>query len=119
MENLGYRRTCWLWFPIRFSKYKIEKTFSGDLELICETGVLNKRIEKMKLYKVNDIGYNRTLGNFMFGVSNLRIHSSDKSCSVVNVTKIRGGRDFMTSLEEMVASERQRMNVTYAERNLM
>lgn len=118
MENLN-RRTCWLWFPIRFSKYRVEKTFSGDLELICETGILNKRIDKLKLFKVNDVSYSRTMGNFFFGVSNVTIHSADKSSGTKRIVKIRKGREFMTTIEEIVATERQRMNVGYAERNVM
>ena len=57
MENLN-RRKCWLWFPIRFTFYEIEKKYD-DIELKITSGLLSKKVEKIKFdnrYYRNDIG---------------------------------------------------------------
>lgn len=113
------RKSCWMWFPIRFTSYEVRKNVAGEMELVMEKGVLNKRIEKMKLFKITDISYRRGLGNFFCGVSNLTLFSTDVSSSQLRIVKIRKGRDFMNHLEKVVASERERLNVTYKETNLV
>ena len=62
------RRKCWLWFPIRFTKYEVMEK-NGDYELVITTGLLAKHINRIKLYRINDITYDRTIGNFFCGVA--------------------------------------------------
>jgi Bacterial membrane flanked domain. len=68
-----------MWFPITFTTYEIRKKDDTDLELRVKTGLISAKEEKIKLYKINDISFNRGIMNFLFGVGNLTINSSDKS----------------------------------------
>lgn len=111
-------RKCFLWFPIRFTKYSIIKNFD-DYELVVNTGLLSQREEKIKLFKINDIGYERTLGNLICGVGNIRVASSDSSSRRITISKIKGYRDFGKQLEDLVYSERKKMNVNYSETNIV
>ncbi len=110
------RRKCWLWFPIRFTKYEVMEK-NGDYELVITKGLLAKHINRIKLFKINDITYDRTLGNFFCGVANIKLETSDQSSrySGCTISKIRHAKDFMQHLEDLVQDERKRMNVTYSE----
>lgn len=116
--TLDCRRKCWLWFPIRFTKYEIIKK-NEDLELVITKGLIAKNIDKVKLFKINDLTYNRTLGNFLFGVANIIVDSSDSSAKRCKIAKIRGARQFLELLEERVNEERKRVKVSYSETNLV
>lgn len=113
-KQISKRRKCFLWFPIRMATYTIQEGFD-DIELVVETGLIFKKIEKTKLFKVSDISYERSVGNFFFGVACVKIHSSDASCRVIYMHKIRKARVFMEEIEKIVADERKRVNIGYRE----
>lgn len=117
-EVIFETRKCFLWFPIRFTKYQVVKSYD-DYELIIHKGLISRSEEKIKLFKINDVGYNRSLGNFLFGVGNLTISSSDSSARRTSITKIRNYKDFGKKLEDLIYSERKRMNVIYSENNII
>jgi len=121
MENIKLKkRKCWLWFPIRFTTYSvIEK--NGELELVIKSGLLSTHINKIKLYRINDLTYNRTIGNFFCGVANISVSSSDQSSKYggASISKIHGAKEFLRELEDLVQEERQRMNVRYTESNVI
>lgn len=119
MSCIEKRRKCFLWFPIRTSKYELVKNFSDELELVVTTGILMKRIEKIKLFKITDISYQRSFGNLLCGVGTLTIHSSDASSSAQLIPKIRKPKQFMEMLERCIANERKRMKVGYTETNVV
>ena len=111
------RRKCFWWFPIRFTTYKIEKNHE-DLELIITSGLLSKRVDKLKLYRVTDINYNRSLGNFLFAQGNITLSTTERRGTNVSISKIHGYKEFGKEIEELVYQERKRMNVGYKEQNL-
>lgn len=119
MQVIIKRRKCWLWFPIRFTKYVIAKSFGDDIELIITKGLISKHEEKIKLFKVQDISYNRSVGNFFMGVGNITIASSDISAKFVEIEKIRRAKKFQEKLEELVELERSSNNVTYKEASVL
>ena len=98
------------------------KSDGTKLEVLIDWKVamnyLKMDIEKIKLYKINDLTYRRTLGNFIFGVANIIVESSDTSLRSCKITKIRCAKQFLQELEEKVNQERKRVNVVYSETNL-
>lgn len=119
MAIIDKRRKCFLWFPIRFSKYELNKNFSDELELIVTTGLIVRRIDKIKLFKINDISYKRTVGNFFCGVATVTVHSSDSSAPTQELIKIKRAKKFMEILERNIAEERTRMKIAYRETNII
>ena len=115
---IASRRKCWLWFPIRFTKYEVIKKYD-DLELVITKGLIAKNIEKIKLFKINDLTFNRTLGNFVCGVANIYVESSDTSARTLKIAKIKKAKQFLQELEEHVNNERIRVNVVYSETNIV
>lgn len=121
MENIiAKKRKCLWWFPIRFTTYTIEENH-GDLELVIRSGLISRNINKIKLYRINDLTYDRSFGNFFFGVANIIVSSSDQSSRHSNceIEKIHGAREFLKILDEHVHKERQRVNVQYTESNVI
>lgn len=120
MELIEKKRKCFLWFPIRFKTYSIVKGNNGDYELHVKSGLLSSHLDKIKLYKINDVTYHRSFGNLFFGVANLIISSSDKSSrGTITIEKIHGVKDFQEKLEDLVSEERQRINVAYRETEIL
>lgn len=118
MEVIAKRRKCWLWFPIRFTKYEIIRSYD-DVELIITKGLISKHEEKIKLFRIQDISYNRSVGNFFMGVGNITIASSDITAKFVEIQKIRRSRKFQRVLEEYIDEERKSNNVTYKEASVL
>ncbi len=117
MENLN-RRKCWLWFPIRFTFYKVERKYD-DVELIITSGLLSKKVEKIKIFKIQDISYSRSLGNLICGVGNVKLLSGDVSTPVITITKIKKPKQFMEELEKLIHDERNRVGVIHHESNMI
>ncbi len=107
-----------MWWKIRFTYYKIVKNFD-DYELWVDSGLIRKKTSKMKLYKVNDFSYHRSFGNWIFRVGGFTLSSGDVSSKFLDVTKIKNYKEFGAKIEELVNSERKRMNVGYSETNLV
>lgn len=118
MNNSNYRRSCFWWFPIRFNTYEIVKHYD-DYELIWRKGFFSRSEERLKLYRVNDISFHRSFGNFLFGVGNVIVRSSDASSKSLTITKIRNYREFGKLLDDVAHKERQRVGVKYEETNLI
>ena len=113
------KRKYWLWFPIGLTTYEIEKR-DDDYELVITKGLLSKHIDRIKLYRITDLTFERSIGNWFCGVANIIVHSTDPSgtskySSNKTIEKIRGAKDFLSQLETLVQQERKRMNVKYSE----
>lgn|SRR5574344_75682 len=117
-EVLFKKRKCWFLFPIRLTVYRICKC-NDDLELIINKGLISQSEEKIKLYKINDMSYKRTFGNFFCGVGNILLETSDQSAGDTAIEKIHGARKFYDKLEELVEEERKRVKVQYKETNII
>ena len=115
---MSNRRKCFWWFPIRFTSYEIVKNHD-DYELVIKSGLLNNREEKLKLFKVNDISYHRSLGNFLFAQGNITLSTSESGSRYVEISKIQGYKEFGKELEELAYKERERVKVSYTETNVI
>lgn len=111
-------RKCWLWFPIRFTTYSVVKNYY-DYDLVIERGLLNRQIEKIKLYKINDISYHRTARDFFFGVGRIVLYSADTSSEICEICDIRNYKIFGERLEKYIAYERERLGIGFNEANIL
>ncbi len=112
------RRSCFTWFPTRFTKFSIEQQFDGEIDLVINSGVISKKISKIKLYRIKDIEFHRGFFDFFFGVSNITIFSSDASDDKLVIKNVRKGKHFLENLEKHIAEERGRAGVKYRETEL-
>ena len=95
--------------PISFTKYSINED-----RLFWETGFLNQKEEEVLLYRVSDITLTRTLGQRIFGVGTVCVHSSDKTTPHLELKNIKAPRDVKELIFEQVeaAKDRRRIRTT-------
>ena len=84
VETIWQDRKRVLGMPLTFTKY-----FLSEDRLFLQTGVLNMKMEEVLLYRVSDIGVHVSLGQRIFGVGTIIIHSSDKSTPHIDLVNVK------------------------------
>lgn len=112
MESIEYLwkdRKRRLGLPLSFTRYSL----SGD-RLFCETGFLNLRADEVLLYRVQDLELTMTLGQRIFGVGTVCVHSSDKSMPHLDLKNVKHPRQVKELIHQSVeqAKDRRRMRAT-------
>lgn len=118
MSTSTSKRKCFMWFEIRFTTYTILKN-NGDYELVVNKGLISKHIEKIKLFKVLDVSSSRSIGQAIFGTGSIRLHSTDKSASYIEIENIHNYMEFAVQIERLAAEEKERLQVKYHETNII
>ena len=85
VETLWEDRKRILGMPISFTKYYL----SAD-RLFMQHGFFSMHMEEIVLYRVTDISVRASLGQRIFGVGTVLIHSSDKSTPHLEIKSVRG-----------------------------
>lgn len=96
-----------LGLPLSFTKYTLR-----DDKFIIERGFFNLVTDEVRLYRILDLQTNRPLGQRIFGVGTIAVHSSDKSLKDFNIEKIKNPKAFAELLSEQVESERVRKRIS-------
>ena len=84
VETIWQDRKRVIGMPLTFTKY-----FLSEDRLFLQTGVLNMKMEEVLLYRVSDIGVHVSLGQRIFGVGTIIIHSSDKSAPHLELKNVK------------------------------
>jgi uncharacterized membrane protein YdbT with pleckstrin-like domain len=109
--NLGTYILCillfWMILPIFIGiwKYMVVRATKYELttqRLRLRTGVLNKEINELELYRVKDFRIEQPLFLRLFSVSNIVILTSDSSHAVVCIRAVVGAEDLMSKIRENV-----------------
>lgn len=88
IKTLWEDRKRHLGLPLSFTKYSISED-----RIFCEKGVLNLHEEEILLYRVRDLELKRSLGQRIFGVGSVLIHSSDKTTPTLEMRNIRSPKE--------------------------
>ena len=112
MESIEYLwkdRKRRLGLPLSFTRY-----FLSDDRLFCEKGLLNLKADEVLLYRVQDLELTMTLGQRIFGVGTVCVHSSDKSMPHLDLQNVKHPRRVKELIHQNVeqAKERRRMRAT-------
>ena len=108
MEAMEYR-----WkdrrLPLSFTRYSLSED-----RLFCETGFLNLKSDEVLLYRVQDLELTMTLGQRIFGVGTVCVHSSDKSMPHLDLKNVKHPRQVKELIHQSVeqAKDRRRMRAT-------
>lgn len=86
-----------LGLPLSFTRYRLT-----DERLFCETGFLNIREEEILLYRIRDLELKLTLGQRIFGVGSVYVHSSDKTKPTLELKNIKNPRIVKELLSKQV-----------------
>ena len=101
------KRKCLLGLPICFELYKIVEDEAGEFFLEIKYGLINIKIERFCLYKINDIASSRSFYDLLFGVGNIFIKTNDIPSRRRSIKKIHGYKKFKDSLQELSRKERR------------
>ena len=95
-----------LGLPLSFTRYMISED-----RLFCEKGLLNLKAEEVLLYRVQDLELTMTLGQRIFGVGTVCVHSSDKTTPHLDLKNVKRPREVKELIHQSVeaAKDRRRM----------
>lgn len=96
----------WRWLTIRCRIFE----FTSERMRIYQ-GVLNQEINEVELYRVKDTRITKPFWLRIFGLSNLVLETSDRSCPVVEIPAVRRGTEIREQLREQVEMLRERKRV--------
>ncbi len=112
MEPINYLwkdRKRYLGLPLSFTRYRLSED-----RVFCEEGFLNLHEEEVLLYRVRDLELRMTLGQRLFGVGTVCVHSSDKTRPHLDLKNVRHPREVKELIYQNVeaAKERRGMRAT-------
>lgn len=92
--------------PLSFTKFAL-----GEDRLFLEKGFLNIAADEVLLYRVRDLELNISLGQRIFGVGTVRVHSSDHSIPLLELENIKRPREVKEMIHKAVeeAKDKRRM----------
>lgn len=90
-----------LGLPLSFTKYSISED-----RIFCEKGVLNLQEEEILLYRVRDLELKRSLGQRIFGVGSVLVHSSDKTMPILELKNIKNPKEVKELLFRQVETSK-------------
>ena len=96
-----------LGLPISLTKYTLR-----DDKLLIETGLLNLKRDEVKLYRILDFEVLRPIGQRIFGVGTIEVHSSDKSMKDFKIQKIKQVVEVEELISSWVEKDRKSRNIT-------
>ena len=74
--------------PLSFTRYQLSED-----RIFCEKGLLNLHEEEVLLYRVRDLELRMSLGQRIFGVGSVIVHSSDKTMPTLELKNIKIPRE--------------------------
>ena len=102
------RKRGFLGLPLSFTKYSLTKE-----RLFVETGFINSVENEVRLYRILDVQMTRNLGQKMFGLGSINVHSSDaslKDFTIKNIKKPKYVKELISDLVEKQRDEKRVVN---------
>ena len=110
MDKWKARKRNWCGLPWTFTVYSFD-----DSRIFIDRGVLNKRQDEVRLYRVLDLSVTRSLGQRIFGMGTIHISSSDKSMGDFDLINIKHVMSVKEDLSERIERERTAKRVSTRE----
>lgn len=100
------RKRTFLGLPWSFTRYRLTEE-----KLIIDTGFFTRKEDEIRLYRIMDIGLQRTLGERMFGLGTIHCCSGDKTSPEFDIKRIKKPRDVKELLSDLVEKRRLEQRV--------
>lgn len=97
IEYLWKDRKRHLGMPLSFTRYRLSED-----RLFCETGFLNIKADEVLLYRVRDLELTISLGQRIFGVGTVCVHSSDQSIPHLDLKNVKHPREVKELIHQKV-----------------
>jgi uncharacterized membrane protein YdbT with pleckstrin-like domain len=96
----------WKWLVVKNIKYELTSQ-----RLKTHSGVLNKHIDELELYRVKDYKLVQPFFLRIFSLSNVVLETSDRSNPSITIRAITNGNDVREQIRQIVEELRQRKGV--------
>lgn len=96
----------WKWLEVKNIKYELSSE-----RLKTRSGVLNKTVNELELYRVKDYRLDRPLLLRLFSVGNLILETSDKSSPLVVIQAVPDGEELLGKIRHHVEIRRDQKRV--------
>ena len=110
LDYLWKDRKRFLGMPLSFTRYALSED-----RLFLSIGFFSVKDEEILLYRVRDIGVQRTLWQRLFGVGSITVSSSDKSTPVVVLKNVKDPLAVKELLHENVEETKIKRRVRFGE----
>ena len=97
IEYLWKDRKRHFGLPLSFTRYSLSED-----RLFCETGFLNIKADEVLLYRVRDLELTISLGQRIFGVGTVCVHSSDQSIPHLDLKNVIHPREVKELIHQKV-----------------
>ena len=106
IEFLWQDRKRRLGLPLSFTRYMLSED-----RLFCEKGLLNLKADEVLLYRVQDLELTISLGQRIFGVGTVCVHSSDKSIPHLDLKNVKNPREVKELIHQSVESAKENRRI--------
>ena len=109
MEPIEYRwkdRKRRLGLPLSFTRYMLSED-----RLFLEKGLLNLKADEVLLYRVRDLELTISLGQRIFGVGTVCIHSSDQSIPHLDLVNVKNPREVKELIHRLVEEAKDKRRI--------
>lgn len=106
LQYLWSDRKRHLGLPLSFTKYRLTED-----RIFCESGFLNLREEEILLYRVRDLELRRSLGQRIFGVGSVVVHSSDRTNPTLELRNVKQPRQVKEQLHQLVEQRKEERRI--------
>ena len=96
--------------PLSFTKYTLTEE-----RFFIEKGFFNSTEDEVRLYRIQDVQLKRTLGQKLFGLGSIEVHSSDQSMRDFVIKNIKHSKYVKELLSEYVEVQRDAKRVANRE----
>ena len=111
MNNLIWQdKKRYMGMPISFTRYSLSKE-----RLFLSVGFFTVRDEEILLYRIRDISLKRSLGQMIFGVGTIVIHSSDKSSGTLEIENVKSPKQVKELIHQLVEESKTRRRFRFGE----
>ena len=113
MEPIAYLwkdRKRHLGLPLSFTRYRLSED-----RVFCEKGFLNIHEEEVLLYRVRDLELRMSLGQRIFGMGTVCVHSSDKTMPHLELQNVKHPREVKELLYQTVEAAKDRRGIRSTE----
>jgi len=100
------RKRPFLGLPLSFTTYMLTTE-----KLLISTGILNKKEEEIRLYRIMDVTLHRSLGQRLLGIGSIHCCSADRSTPEFDIKHIKDARRVKDLLSDAIEHEREAKRV--------
>ncbi|MCQ2456736.1 MAG: PH domain-containing protein [Clostridia bacterium] len=100
------KKRPFLGLPWSFTRY-----YLYDDKLVIDTGLLSRKEEEIRLYRIMDVSLKRGLGQRIVKIGTIHCCSGDKTAPEFELKHIKNSREVKNKLSDMIESERLKRHV--------